>query len=239
MRNRLLLMMLIALLNPLQLFAEAGEERTVEESIRAQFAQLPIESVRKTQIDGLYEIAFDENIVYYHPQSGLTLVGEIMTKEGVSLTAQKKAESTAARIKDLPLEKAIKIGSGKHTVIEVVDPDCPFCRKTAAFFEKRKDVTRYIFLFPITQIHPDAERKAQYILCAQDQSRAYAEALSGRLDDEDFKLCDDAKVKELLSEHQRIGQQLGVRGTPSLWINGQFVSGANFEKILQILEPKS
>ncbi|NKE70156.1 DsbC family protein [Candidatus Manganitrophus noduliformans] len=239
MRNSLLLMMLIALLHPLQLFAESGEEQTVEESIRAQFAQLPIESIRKTEIDGLYEIAFQDNIVYYHPQSGLTLVGEILTQEGMSLTARKKAEMTASRIEDLPLEKAIKIGSGKHTVIEVVDPDCPFCRKTAAFFKKRKDVTRYIFLFPITQIHPDAERKAQYILCAQDKPGAYAEALSGRLDDEDFKLCDDAEVKELLLEHQRIGQLLGVRGTPTMWINGQFVSGANFEKILQILEPKS
>lgn len=238
MRNRFLWMMLIALLYPSQLFAEGGEQ-AVEESIRAQFAQLPIESVRKTEIDGLYEITFQDNIVYYHPQSGLTLVGEILTKEGVSLTARKKAEMAASRIEDLPLEKAIKIGSGKHTVIEVVDPDCPFCRKTAAFFKKRKDVTRYIFLFPVTQLHPDAERKAQYILCAQDKAGAYAEALSGRLDDGDFNLCDDAEVKELLSEHQRIGRRLGVRGTPTMWIDGQFVSGANFEKILQILEPKS
>lgn len=239
MRNRILWMTLIALLYPFQLFAETGKEQKEEESIRAQFSTLKIENLRKTEIDGLYEIAFQDNIVYYHPQSGLTLVGEILTKEGVSLTARKKAEMAAARIKELPLEKAIRIGSGEHTVIEVVDPDCPFCRKTAAFFKKRKDVTRYIFLFPITQLHPDAERKAQYILCAQDKAGAYAEALSGRLDDEDFKLCDDEKVKELLLEHQRIGQQLGVQGTPALWINGQFVSGANFEKIRQILEPKS
>lgn len=235
MRNKILWMMLIALLSPLHLFAEGEEERGVEESIRDQFPQLPIESIGKTEIDGLYEIAFEEKIVYYHPKSGLTLAGELLTKDGVSLTARKKAEITASRIKDLPLEKAIRIGSGKHKVIEVVDPDCPFCRKTAAFFRKRSDVTRYVFLFPIREIHPEAERKSQYILCAADRRQAYEEALSGGLDHEEFEACEDAAVSELLEEHKRIGRRLGVRGTPTMWIDGEFVSGADFKKIARIL----
>lgn len=240
MRNRLFLFMLIALISSsCRVHAETGKEQTIEESIRQEFATLKIESIRKTEIEGLYEISFDEKIVYFHPQTGLTFVGEILNKEGVSLTAQKKAEVSAARIKALPLEKAIKIGNGKNAIVEVVDPDCPFCRKTAAFFKKRKDVTRYIFLFPIKELHPDAERHAQYILCAKDRTAAYDEALSGQLDDEEITLCDDPQTVELLAEHQRIGQRLGVRGTPSLWINGEFVSGADIKKIVQLLEPKS
>lgn len=237
MRSKFLLMTtLIALLSPLPLFAEEGEKPTIEESIRAQFPRLPIESIEKTEIDGLYEIAFEEKIVYYHPQSGLTLVGEILTHDGVSLTARKKAELAAARVKNLPLEKAIRIGSGKHTVIEVVDPDCPFCRKTAAFFRKRSDVSRYIFLFPITEIHPEAQKKSQYILCAPDRKEAYEDALSGGLDHEEFSVCEDASVSALLEEHKRIGRFLGVRGTPTMWIDGEFISGADFKKIARILD---
>jgi thiol:disulfide interchange protein DsbC len=236
MRSRPLLVMFVALFYPLQLFAEVETKPTVEELIRIRFSEIPIEGIGKTQIDGLYEIAFEEKIVYYHPQSGLTIVGEILTKDGISLTARKKAEMTAARIKNLPLEKAIRIGNGKHTVIEVVDPDCPFCRKTAAFFRKRSEVTRYVFLLPITEIHPEAERKSRYILCAPDRKLAYEEVLSGRLDHESFETCEDAAVSELLEEHKRIARRLGVRGTPTMWIDGEFVSGADFKKIARILE---
>jgi len=240
MRNNVLIFILIALISSARLVhAETGTEQTIEEAIRHEFATLKIDTVRKTEIDGLYEISFDGKIVYFHPKTGLTLVGEILNKDGVSLTAQKKAEVSAARIRALPLEKAIKIGNGKNTIIEMVDPDCPFCRKTAAFFKKRKDVTQYIFLFPIKELHPEAERHAQYILCAKDRTAAYDEALSGQLDDEEIKLCDDDKTEALLAEHQQIGQKLGVRGTPSLWINGEFVSGADIKKIVQILEPHS
>lgn len=240
MRNKLFLFLLIALISSsLRVSAENGEEQTIEESIRHEFATLKIESIRKTDIEGLYELSFDGKIVYFHPQTGLTLVGEMLNREGVSLTAQKKAEVSAARIKALPLEKAIKIGNGKNTIIEMVDPDCPFCRKTAAFFKKRKDVTQYIFLFPIKELHPEAERHAQYILCAKDPIVAYDEALSGQLDDEEIEVCNDDKKVALLAEHQQIGQKLGVRGTPSLWVNGEFVSGADIKKIVQILEPQS
>jgi thiol:disulfide interchange protein DsbC len=57
------------------------------------------------------------------------------------------------RVKEIPLEKGIKIGDGKSVVIEFTDPDCTFCRKAADWLEKnREGVTRYVFLYPITRL---------------------------------------------------------------------------------------
>jgi len=234
---RRVLLALFLLFFAARAFAQSAAE--VETSIQKQFPGLKVEAVNKTEIEGLYEVLLQDSIVYYHPKSGMTLLGELFSKDGVSLTALRKAERSAAKIKDLPLEKAIKIGNGQHTVIEVVDPDCPFCRKTAAFFQKRSDVTQYVYLFPIKELHPDAERKAQYILCAEDRKKAYEEVLSGKLDDQDFTLCKSPEVQDLLAEHQRIGQRLGVRGTPTLWVDGEFVPGADLPRIVKLLEGKS
>jgi len=49
-------------------------------------------------------------------------------------------------LKGIPLGKAIQIGTGKHIMIEVSDPDCRFSRRMAQYWNLRRDVTRYIFL---------------------------------------------------------------------------------------------
>jgi len=51
--------------------------------------------------------------------------------------------------KTLPLEKAVKIGDGKKVVIEITDPDCPFCRTASEYFSKKTDVIRYVFFAPL------------------------------------------------------------------------------------------
>ncbi|MFQ5598696.1 MAG: DsbC family protein [Nitrospiria bacterium] len=235
MRSRVVLFILgiIFLFNLQAAHAHIGK---ADAGIRNHFPDLKIDAIEETPIGGLYEITIKDDVLYYHPDSGITLFGEMWSKEKKNLTAGRKAAIKAAKIKNIPLDKAIKIGNGPHTVIEIVDPDCPYCRKTHAFFKKREDLTRYVFLYPLVRIHPEAERKSLAILCAKDRKKAYEAVLSGSLDDVPFKNCDDGGVTTLLDEHKQIGRRLGVRGTPALWINGVFVSGADFKTISRLLD---
>ena len=98
------------------------------------------------------------------------MFGEIWTKDGRNVTAEKRARIAAAKLKDVPLDKAVKIGNGRNKVIEFTDPDCPYCRKAAEFFKGRNDVTLYVFFFPLP-IHKDAQAHARYVLCAADKAR--------------------------------------------------------------------
>jgi len=145
----------------------------------------------------------------------------------------------ALKLKALPLERALKIGSGPRTVIEITDPDCPFCRKASEFFAKRDDITRYVFLYPL-KMHPNAEAKIKYIFCAEGKAKAYEEAMTGKLDDMKFKPCEDAAAAELVKTHKEIGGKIGIEGlgTPLFVIDGKVVRGANIPEIEKILGAK-
>jgi len=160
----------------------AGQSETeVRQALTKTFPGIKVGEIRSSDIPGLYEIEAGSNIIYFYPEKGLLVFGEIWTKDGRNVTAEKRTQLAAAKLKDLPLDKAVKIGNGRNKVIEFTDPDCPYCRKAAAFFKGRDDVTLYVFFFPLP-IHKDAEAHARYVLCAADKAHALEEVMSGQLD---------------------------------------------------------
>lgn len=207
---------------------------TPEESFRKSYPNIPVESITPTAVPGVYEIVAGGRVAYYAPGQEYLIIGEIITREGKNLTQERAGEILGRKIKEAPLEKALKIGSGPHTVIEITDPDCPFCRKAAEYLATRKDLTRYVFFFPLS-IHPTAEAKVRQIFCTEDRARAYEEAMTGKLDDMKFKPCDNPAAAELAKVHQEIGNRIGVQSTPLFLIDGQVVNGANMPLMEKIL----
>jgi len=207
---------------------------TAKESLKKAYPNLTFESVGQTGIDGIFEVVAGSNILYFVPNGGYLIFGEIF-KNGKSITAKRKTELAAAKLKDLPLDKAVKIGDGKNIVIEVADPDCPYCRKAHEFLKDRTDVTRYVFMYPLPS-HPKAPIKAELILCSSNQPKIFDEVMEGKWDGFEEKIVSCEKGEKLLREHKRISEGLGVRGTPAFWINNVFVKGANIAKIKELLE---
>jgi len=152
------------------------------------------------------------------------LLGDLWTADGHNLTRENATARLSAKTAMFPLELAVVIGEGKNQVIEVTDPDCPFCRQSSDYFAGRDDITRYIFLSPLSQIHPHAVAKARYILASKDQELAYEEVFSGKYDSEPPPAVEESG---LLKQHQDIVRKVGISGTPHFWINGQYVSGYN------------
>jgi thiol:disulfide interchange protein DsbC len=207
---------------------------TPEESFRKSYPQVTVDSIRPAAVNGLYEIVSGSRILYYVPGPEYMISGAIHTRDGRNLTQERATEILIRNLKEAPLSKALKIGSGPHTVIEITDPDCPYCRQASAYFSKRNDVTRYVFFFPLA-IHKDAEAKIRYIFCAPEQVTAYEEAMTGKLDHMKFKPCADAEAEALLKTHKEIGNRIGVTGTPLFLINGQVVGGADIPLMEKIL----
>jgi thiol:disulfide interchange protein DsbC len=207
---------------------------TPEESFRKSFPNITPESITSTALAGVYEIVSGGRVAYYAPGPEYLIIGEIITREGKNLTQERGGEILGRKIKEAPLEKALKIGNGPHTVIEITDPDCTFCRQASTYLSGRKDVTRHIFFFPLS-IHPKAEAKVRQIFCAEDRARAYEEAMAGKLDDMKFKPCDNPAAAELAKVHREIGNRIGVTSTPFFLIDGQVVIGANIPLMEQIL----
>lgn len=214
---------------------------TPEESLKKNFPAYPFDSITPSNIPGLYEVTAGRQIFYYAPGAESVVGGPIVTKDGRNLTdekfqamEQKRLSAIVKKLKDIPLDKALKIGNGKNTVIEITDPDCTFCRRAAQFFQGRTDVTKYIFFYPL-DMHKDAGPKIRYILCAKDKAKAYEDVMAGKMDDMKFQVCNDSAVEALAKAHKETALALGVTGTPLFFINDQPVMGANIPLIEKLL----
>lgn len=204
-------------------------------SFKKDYPAVTYESVEKTDIDGVYEVVAGGNVFYYHPKTGNVLFGEMITKAFTNITADRRNNLVAKKLKSLPLNKALRLGTGKHAVVEFTDIDCPFCRKIEEYFEKRDDVTRYVFLLPLDSLHPDSRKKSLKVLCSENMAGAYKDAMKGAYDGKDIAICDDKEVVKLLEEHKAMAGSLGIQGTPALWVDTAPVMGANIPLIDQLL----
>jgi thiol:disulfide interchange protein DsbC len=205
-----------------------------EESLRKSFPTLRADSIRPSGVNDLYEVVSGNRILYYAPGPEYLIYGPIITREGRNLTEERVLEILEKGLKKVPLEKALRVGSGPHKIIEITDPDCTYCRRASAYLSGRNDVTRHIFFFPLA-MHPNAEAKVRQIFCAEDRSKAYEEAMTGKLDDMKFTPCKTAAVEDLLKAHREIGDRVGVTGTPLFLIDGQVILGADIPRMEKIL----
>jgi len=141
----------------------------------------------------------------------------------------------------------------KVTIIEYSDFECPYCKRhfeTIKQLESEyKDQIRLVFRhFPLTSIHPNAQKAAEASECAAELGgeKAFwsmhdklfeAEALSNDgfvqiasdigLDKTKFKAClDSDKYASKVNQDQSEGASAGVQGTPATFVNGELVSGA-------------
>lgn len=192
--------------------------------------------IEKVPVDELFEVTAGDRVFYYSPGNGLLILGEMYSKDGVNLTAEKKKVLTVKKLETLPFDKAVKIGNGPIKVIEITDPDCPYCRIVDKALENRTDITRYIFFFPLRQIHPQSADKAAFIASQPDatRERVFREVFSGKYDTTPVPRPgrqDQARVVEM----EKVAASLGVKGTPTLWIDNQSISSADIPRINALL----
>jgi len=232
-----------ALLSGASLFALAAVSSAApnpEAAFRSAFPQIPFDSITPTEITGLYEVVSGQNIFYYYPEKDLVITGELVGKDLKSRTAERKQAlastlmaNAVKAVKELPLDKAVKVGSGKKVVIEFTDPDCPYCRKGSEYFAKRSDVTRYVFFAPLA--HPAAIKKIEYILSAENKAEAYDAMMFGQEIPANAKPASD-EVKKLAQEHIALARKVGIQGTPTFFIKDQQVVGADVQKLDGLLK---
>ena len=209
----------------------------VREALSKAYPNLRYGEINDTEIKGLYEVEVGSNVIYFYPEKTLMVFGEIWTTEGKSLTTERKNQFAAKKLKDIDVSKGIKIGDGKNVVIEFTDPDCPYCRKASEYLKGRKDITLYVFFTPLP-MHKDAESKVRFIMCSSDKARTYEEVMNGKYDGQKVGTCENEQVSALIKEHKDIASKIGITATPTFWINGQYVSGANIPIIEQVLNKK-
>ncbi len=162
------------------------------------------------------------------------------------------AAPAAARV-NVPIGSAPVLGPANApvTIIEFSDYQCPYCKKwtTEIWPQIQKAYPTQVRLvykdFPLVQIHSDASPAAAAARCANDQGKYWqfhdklfastslnqqlydSIAAQLNLDVAQWKACISAKKydNDILSDYS-YGQQLGITGTPTFFINGLAMVGA-------------
>lgn len=241
MKSLLTGLMVILIVMILSLPVLADEQATGEgqaaigAKLKAAFPNLVYRQIKPTPVANMYEVVASGQLFYYFPDSSHLMFGALVDETGANLTEIAKDELLATLLEELPLDKAVKIGSGPKKVIEVTDPDCPYCRKASHFFDDKDElVTRYVFFFPLMEIHPDAAAKSAFILSSEDRAAAYHDVMAGKYDKAPLPAFEDNR---LLENHLMLTQELGVRSTPQFWVDGENVEGADLEALERLIAP--
>ena len=137
------------------------------------------------------------------------------------------------------------------TIVEFSDFQCPFCGRFApvmqAVLKKYPTQVRLVYRnLPLTNLHANAEHAAEAGMCAADQGKFWdmhdvmfaeqstlgLDALKEKakrigLNTATFAEClDSGKSRETVLHDFRAAEQLGLTGTPTLYINGRYLTGA-------------
>jgi len=214
--------------------AATNEADEVKRKLMATFPNMKnVGAIEKAPTKELYQVTAGNKVFYFDPD-GYLIFGEIWSKDGKNLTAEKRNEIAAQQIKNLPLEKAIRIGNGRNVVIEFTDPDCPYCRRADQFLDQQSNLSRYVFLFPL-QMHPEAKNKSRYILSSKDKGAALKEVMSGAFDGKPVPVR-DGEQQEALEAMMAVATGMNIQGTPAIWVNGETISGADIAHIDALLK---
>lgn len=137
------------------------------------------------------------------------------------------------------------------TIVEFSDFQCPFCKRFhdetyQALLAAYPGQIRFVYRnLPLTSIHPDAMSAAVASLCANEQNvywdyhdKLFSSDVLGRdtyvkyatdlnLNADEFNAClDSGKFDDFISQDMDFALNLGIQSTPTFFINGLAIVGA-------------
>lgn len=151
-----------------------------EAAIRATLAQrlsgdAKIEEVRKTPVEGIYEVRINADEIYYSDSQGKYIFqgSLINTETKTNLTAQRVGQLHPVQFDTLPLDDAITTirGTGARKMVLFADPNCSFCKRLEETLQGTDNITVHTFLIPI--LGPDSKDKARNLWCAANKAHAW------------------------------------------------------------------
>ncbi len=193
---------------------------------------------------------------------GSTPVAAAQQPAGQVVEAPQPTRSPYTRY-DIPTEGYPSLGpqDAAITIVEFSDFQCPFCRRFhdetyQALLNAYPGQIRFVYRnLPLTSIHPNAMPAAIASLCANDQNKYWefheklfsSEALDEAtyiqyaadlgLDVEIFTAClSSGKHDEFIQQDMDFSLGLGVQSTPTFFVNGLAIVGAqpltNFQQLI-------
>lgn len=203
----------------------------VEDSIRERLSQavpgLKITSVRQSGVAGLYQVQSNNgDTLYSTPDGQYLLTGDLLrvTSKGVANVTEEARAGERHETMEAFGDNGIiryKADNEKAVIAVFTDIDCPYCRKLHDEVSELNGygITVNYYAYPRSGPGKPSFGKYESVWCAEDQQAAMNSAKSG-------KAVAPATCDNPVLEQYRLGQQVGVTGTPAIVLeDGNMVRG--------------
>lgn len=216
----------------------SGEAAKLLVELRKLYPEPDFKSVRESVVPGLYEVTVGQNVGYMDRTGRYMIQGQLLDLQSkTNLSEQALREAMRIDVSALPLSDAIKVvrGDGSRSVYIFADPDCPYCQDLEASMATLNNVTAYVFLLPLSEIHPDAYRKSVGIWCSSDRSKTWLSAMLKQTP------VASAECDNPIDRNAALARKLGVDGTPTVFLpsGDRYDGGLSAETLDSALGAKS
>ena len=180
--------------------------------LEKKFPYQKILGIRKTPYLGLYEVDFEDQVVYVDEKLTYIFSGNIIEMRSLkNLTEEQERKLYAVRFDAFPLKLAIRNvkGSGKNRLAVFSDPNCSYCKKLEKEMAGLTDAT--IYIFPIA-ILPGSDEMTKVIWCSDDKLKAWDDHMLEGVEPKQGKRCDTSGLDRIA----RFAKKLGITVTPTI-----------------------
>ncbi len=193
--------------------------------LRKAYPATRFDTVRPSEIPGLYEVAMGRNLAYIEPRGRYFVFGHLYDMPAnTDLTAMRASRLQPVASDRLPAADGFVVRRGDNPTYRVSvfsDPACGYCRVLEKTLASLPDVEVTVYLLPLQD---GADERAARVWCSADRARAWqAEMLGTGAAPAASSSCDTS----VFARNRERAAQLGVRGTPALISSdGRIQSGA-------------
>ncbi|MEH0741976.1 thioredoxin fold domain-containing protein [Vibrio cholerae] len=221
---------------PLLLTAQASaatEPAFDKAQIEARFNQLGLEvqDVVPAEIDGLLEVQINGGILFATPDGEYFMAGTLYKLDSngqyEDVLAKRQAPINAAKI-DAFKQTMIpfKADNEQYVVTVFTDITCGYCVRLHSQMQdyNKLGITVRYMAFPRQGATGGTADQMAAIWGASDPQQAMSDGKTRREIPEPGE--DFAKYQQIISQHYALGRELGIRGTPAIFLpNGDMVGG--------------
>lgn len=192
----------------------ASEIDAVHDSLRQAMPNLKKSDIRKSPVQGIYEVNRGMSYFYVTKDGRYVFSGDLVdVKNGQSITELRRKDVRMAQMKQLGDEAMISFPAKKekYAVTVFTDIDCGYCRKLHREMTDYNDagITVHYLFYPRSGPGTPSFTKAENVWCSENQNIAMTTAKNGGT-------VEAPQCTNPVGQHYELGQQMGVRGTPAV-----------------------
>jgi len=192
----------------------SANENTIREAMVKSMPTMKIDSVKQSEVKGLYEVVVGANIFYVSEDGKYLIQGHLVDVVArKDLTEDKLNGTRKQAIEKLGKANMIifKPKISKYTVTIFTDIDCGYCRKLHSEIDQylAQGITIQYLFFPRAGKGSESYDKAISVWCAADRNAA----LTAAKKDQNLpaKTCDNP-----IDKHMQLAADFDVKGTPMI-----------------------